>query len=156
MSGQNLDIVDELDPSGQYLDISGNEHPENQGTSEVEFQSLPSNILNQSLVEDIPESSKKQLPQCLTRCILKPTYEPELSSKVRYLMNHYVSTHQLSKINQSFVNQLSIVSIPNSVQEALTDPRWKAAINEEMASLQKNQTWELVDLPTEKKTVGCR
>ena len=56
----------------------------------------------------------------------------------------------------SFVNQLSVVSIPNNVQEALIDPRWKAAMNEEMKSLQKNETWELVDPPPEKKPVGCR
>ncbi|RVW92416.1 Retrovirus-related Pol polyprotein from transposon RE1 [Vitis vinifera] len=36
-------------------------------------------------------------------------------------------------------------AIPNSVQEALADPRWKAAMNEEMKSLQKNETWELVE-----------
>ncbi|KAL2486547.1 Uncharacterized protein Adt_31303 [Abeliophyllum distichum] len=53
------DSVEELDTSGQNFDISGNEHPEKQGTSEVELQSLPSNIPNQSLVEAIPESSKK-------------------------------------------------------------------------------------------------
>lgn len=97
------------------------------------------------------ESTKRQLPQRLTRGIPKPTYEPQLSSKVRYPMNHYMSTHRLSQTNQSFVNQLSTISIPNSVQEALTDPRWKAAMNEEMDSLQKNQTWELVDRPTKKK-----
>ena len=39
--------------------------------------------------------------------------------------------HRLSESNKSFVNQLSIVSIPNSVQEALANPRW----NEEMKSL---------------------
>ena len=64
--------------------------------------------------------------------------------------------HHLSESNKSFVNQLSIVSIPNSVQEALADPRWKAAMNEEMKSLQKNETWELVDRPPGKKQVGCR
>ncbi|RVX04165.1 Retrovirus-related Pol polyprotein from transposon TNT 1-94 [Vitis vinifera] len=47
-------------------------------------------------------------------------------------------------------------AIPNSVQEALTDPRWKAAMNEEMKSLQKNETWELVECPLGKKPVGCR
>ncbi|RVW89665.1 Retrovirus-related Pol polyprotein from transposon TNT 1-94 [Vitis vinifera] len=31
-------------------------------------------------------------------------------------------------------------AIPNSVQEALANPRWKAAMNEEMKSLQKNET----------------
>ncbi|RVW29882.1 Retrovirus-related Pol polyprotein from transposon RE1 [Vitis vinifera] len=47
-------------------------------------------------------------------------------------------------------------AIPNSVQEALADPRWKAAMNEEMKSLQKNETWELVECPPGKKPVGCR
>jgi hypothetical protein len=56
----------------------------------------------------------------------------------------------------SFVNKLSTVSIPNSVQEALTDPRWKAAMNEEIESLLKNKTWELVECPPGKRPVGCR
>ena len=67
-----------------------------------------------------------------------------------------MSNHCLSESNKSFVNQLSTVSIPNSVQEALADPRWKAAMNEKMKSLQKNETWELVDRPPGKKPVGCR
>ncbi|KAL5538951.1 hypothetical protein UlMin_045173 [Ulmus minor] len=71
-------------------------------------------------------------------------------------MSHYVSNHRLSESNKSFVNQLSIVSIPNSVQEALANKRWKAAMDEEMKSLQKNETWELVDRPAGKKPVGCQ
>ena len=71
-------------------------------------------------------------------------------------MSHFVYNHRLSESNQSFMNQLSAVSIPNSVQEALKDPKWKAAMNDEMRSFQKNQTWELVDLPPGKKPVGCR
>ena len=67
-----------------------------------------------------------------------------------------MSNHRLSESNKSFVNQLSTVSIPNGVQEALADPRWKAAMNEEMKSLQKNETWELVDRPPRKKPVGYR
>ena len=67
-----------------------------------------------------------------------------------------MSNHRLSESNKSFVNQLSTVAIPNSVQEALADPRWKAAMNEEMKSLQKNETWELVECPSGKKPVGCR
>ncbi|WKA06568.1 hypothetical protein VitviT2T_024463 [Vitis vinifera] len=70
-------------------------------------------------------------------------------------MSNYVSNHRLSKSNKSFVNQLSTVAIPNSVQEALADPRWKATMNEEMKSLQKNETWELVECPPGKKPVGC-
>ncbi|XP_073266308.1 epi-neemfruitin B synthase L1AT [Populus alba] len=40
--------------------------------------------------------------------------------------------------------------------EAITDLRWKEAMNEEMRSLQKNCTWEVVELPTGKVPVGCR
>ena len=94
--------------------------------------------------------------ECHTRGIPRPTYEPTLSSKVKYPMNNFVSYHRLSESNKSFVNQLSTIVIPNNVQEALTDPRWKNAMNEEMKALQQNETWELVDCPSGKKPVGCR
>ena len=68
-------------------------------------------------------------------------------------MSNYVSNHRLSESNKSFVNQLAI---PNSMQEALADPRWKTAMNEEIKSLQKNETWKLVECPPRKKPVGCR
>ncbi|KAL0421755.1 UNVERIFIED_CONTAM: Retrovirus-related Pol polyprotein from transposon RE1 [Sesamum latifolium] len=40
--------------------------------------------------------------------------------------------------------------------DAVRDPKWKEAMNEEMKSLHKNSTWEIVDLPEGKKPVGCR
>ena len=33
--------------------------------------------------------------------------------------------------------------------------QWLIVMNEEIESLQKNQTWELVQLPEGKKVVGC-
>jgi hypothetical protein len=42
------------------------------------------------------------------------------------------------------------------VQEALGNPKWNQAIIEEMAALQKNETWELMPLPEGKKAVGCK
>ena len=41
-------------------------------------------------------------------------------------------------------------SVPKNVKEALSDPRWKEAINEEMKALSKNETWDIIDLPKEK------
>ena len=70
----------------------------------------------------------KRLPHHHNRGIPKPTYEPEFSTKIKYPMSNYVSNHRLSESNKSFVNQLSTVVIPNSVQEALVDPRWKARL----------------------------
>ena len=50
-----------------------------------------------------------------------------------------MSNHHLFESNKSFVNQLSNVVIPNSVQDALTNPRWKESMNKEMKSLQKKK-----------------
>ena len=156
----------ELDLSGKNLDHSGDgrdEDLENEVVDQPPSESLApqaTDTPNQSLAEDglvvMSEPPRKQLLSRQTRGIPKPTYEPELSSDVKYPMSHYVSNHGLSESNKSFVNQLSTVSIPNSVQEALSDLMWKATMNEEMKSLQKNETWELVDHPPGKKPVGCR
>jgi hypothetical protein len=43
--------------------------------------------------------------------------------------------------------------------EAVTSTKsvqWFVAMNEEIESLHKNQTWELVKLPKGAKTVGCK
>ena len=73
-------------------------------------------------------------------------------------MSHgnFVSYHRLSKECESFVNQLSTLYIPHSVQEALIYTRGREAMKEEMKSLQKNSAWEAGDLPKGKTPVGCR
>ena len=48
------------------------------------------------------------------------------------------------------------MSIPSHFQKALGDPKWKSAMVEEIKAFQKNSTWEMVELPHEKKTVGCK
>ena len=48
------------------------------------------------------------------------------------------------------------MEIPNSVQDALKVPKCKEAIFKEMKALEKNSTWELVDLPRRKTTIGCK
>ena len=46
--------------------------------------------------------------------------------------------------------------VPNNLQDTLDNPKWKVAMAEEMKALQKNDTWELVELPKGKKTIGCK
>ena len=49
-----------------------------------------------------------------------------------------------------------IISYPNSYYHARKYPRWQVAMDEEMNSLQKNATWELVSLPPGRKLVQCQ
>ena len=46
--------------------------------------------------------------------------------------------------------------MPHDIHEALTDPKWTQAIQEEMNALLKNNTWTLSPLPEGKKIVGCK
>nr|GEY91128.1 cysteine-rich RLK (receptor-like protein kinase) 8 [Tanacetum cinerariifolium] len=43
---------------------------------------------------------------------------------------------------------------PKGFKEAIRDPGWCDAINDELRSLEENGTWELVDLPFGKKAIG--
>ena len=48
------------------------------------------------------------------------------------------------------------MEIPNNVQDALRVLEWKEDIFEEMKTLEKNNTCELLDLLRGKTTVGCK
>ena len=51
---------------------------------------------------------------------------------------------------------LMFESDPNEYEDAAHDPIWKTTMKEEFNSLQKNNTWELVDLPAGRKLVKCK
>ena len=71
-----------------------------------------------------------------------------------YPLSHYLSFNLLSTPYQLFLTRIESDSIPHRLADALASPHWKAAMDEEMQSLLKNQTWEVVPLPFDKKAVG--
>jgi hypothetical protein len=93
-------------------------------------------------VDDLPIALRRQSHTC--------------QSKYKYPISNYVSSHRLSDSYIAFANHLSFVSTPDNLQNALGNPKWKSAMVEEMEALQKNSTWDLVELPEGKKTVGCK
>ena len=46
--------------------------------------------------------------------------------------------------------------VPKNISEALSVPKWRMAVQEEMNALKKNGTWEIVKLSEGKKIVGCK
>ena len=40
--------------------------------------------------------------------------------------------------------------------ECVENDKWKMEMKEQMDSLEKKKTWELVELPKDRKTVGCK
>ena len=51
---------------------------------------------------------------------------------------------------------LMVESDPQTYEDAAHDQIWKTAMKKEFSSLQKNNTWELVDLPLGRKLVQCK
>lgn len=93
-------VMQDVGEHPETLDQRSDEHPETEVVAPPPSRSLTpqeTDTPNQSLAEDAPEPSRKQLPQRHTRGIPTPTYEPELSSKVKYPVSHYVSNHRLSE-----------------------------------------------------------
>ncbi|KAK3008332.1 hypothetical protein RJ639_014789 [Escallonia herrerae] len=116
------------------------EEPEPELNEMVKFQGvtldLPSNELEYPKSYS-PPSPPSRFPARSNRGIPKKQYEPDLKANVKYPINNYTSTHRLSDSYALNVDQLSTISIPSSVQEALADPRWTKAMNEEMEALEK-------------------
>ena len=80
----------------------------------------------------------------------------EEERKSKYPIANYVSTEGLPKLLKTFTQTLSSHHIPSSVEEALSNPKWATAMQEELEALKKNNTWKLVPLPRGKKVVGCK
>lgn len=67
----------------------------------------------------------------------------------------YLSFHHLSPPHFACLSFLSL-SIPKTIGDALSHPRWRQAMIDEINTLQSSGTWELVPLPSGKSVVGCR
>ena len=49
-----------------------------------------------------------------------------------------------------------MVAEPTSYEEACGKVEWEQAMQDEIAAVEKNQTWKLVNLPPEKNAIGVK
>ena len=91
---------------------------------------------------DLPIAIRKGTRRCTTRPL--------------YPLSHFLLFKDLSPYHKAFLINLNTITIPTSLSEALSNKKWKQAMNEEMKALEKNKTWELIKLPVGKKPVGCK
>ncbi|XP_050117577.1 uncharacterized protein LOC126595265 [Malus sylvestris] len=128
----DIDRVNDLDLSGDVLEISGDHSHENNDVNELE---LSGNVLETSgdhshgnNVENLERDESTSPDNSLPNSSLPVSSPPDILVSPATLYVH----------------------------EALTDPRWQVAMNEELKSLKKNATWEITDFPVGKKPVGCK
>ena len=93
---------------------------------------------------------------------LDNTEEPRYPTRERKpparLEDYVVNSAEETLIDQCFyLSQAS--SIPTTYQQAISSPRgenWRKAMDEEMASLIENETYDLVELPEDRKIVNSK
>jgi len=81
---------------------------------------------------------------------------PPKSNACTYSLTNHVSYSSLSPSYRQLLQAYSFISEPTTFQEAVANPAWVEAMELEMAALQSNNTWSIVDLPFGKKPIGCK
>ena len=118
------------------------------GAEKIEVNSNPKT--DESGVSDSICSTKDNLPIAIRKGVR------ECTKRSLYPLSQYVSFERFSSSHKSFLTHLNTITIPKTTSEALGQKEWRDAMRVEMDALEKNKTWELVELPRGKKPVGCR
>ncbi|KAJ4721161.1 Retrovirus-related Pol polyprotein from transposon TNT 1-94 [Melia azedarach] len=121
-------------------------------------ETIHSPKLNQSLEPEkaIPEDTSKFLNSSLDDLDIPIALRKGVRSCTQHPIANFISYKKINHQYKAFITNVSTLEVPKSIQEAMKDPKWRAAVLEEMIALKKNNTWELIKLPTGKKTVGCK
>jgi hypothetical protein len=77
------------------------------------------------------------------------------STRVKYLIQRLTYDGYVAHHYAYMVKVIQEVE-PTCFEQAVGNPKWDNAMDEEMTALDTNVTWELVILPKDKKTIGCK
>lgn len=78
------------------------------------------------------------------------------SSGTAHSLSQFLSYDRLSSAHKAFTTHLTLLKEPTSFSQAITDPKWRDAMQHEIAALQANNTWTLMPLPSHKRPIGCK
>lgn len=67
-----------------------------------------------------------------------------------------VVTTEVSSPFFCFLSRVNHEKEPVHFKQAVTDPKWVKAMNEELDALEENKTWEITTLPPSKTPIGCK
>ncbi|GKC31486.1 ribonuclease H-like domain-containing protein [Tanacetum coccineum] len=77
-----------------------------------------------------------------------------VDSKVTYGLEKYVGYSNLTSEFSYFTTELNKAFEPKNYWEACKDQHWIKAMNKKMDALYRNDTWEICDLPKDRKSIG--
>jgi transposase InsO family protein len=120
---------------------------------------LPSSENTENSEQQVPQTS---LPRLQVQGQPDNSQDNSTSSRESFSEPQNQRTRSLREIHQQLDdfeqhNLFALMSCqPTSFKEAAKEPHWVQAMNQEIDSIEKNKTWDLVDLPTHKKSIGVK
>lgn len=123
--------------------------------------SSASSMENPTLVSVVPDIISSPPIRRSTRGARPPIWHKDYiiksgTSNCLYSIASVLDYAGLSPRYQSFIARFSAETEPGTYAEAAKDPRWMEAMQNEIQALEDNKTWKLVELPKDKKAIGCR
>ncbi|CAL2242392.1 unnamed protein product [Prunus armeniaca] len=108
-----------------------------------------------------PKQPSTRLKDFVCSQVILPPHQSSSSSTgpspgTRFPLCNFISYHRYSPRHLSFVNSISRSVEPSSFAEANSDPRWREAMDSELAALADNHTWTLTPLPPGKFPIACK
>lgn len=132
-------------------------HDHEEFPSEVPPNTSGNSLPSLSYIPTSNESNPSSIPITQETDLDLPIALRKLSRTcTKHPISKHISYDNLSAKYRAFTTKISNLVIPRNIKEALDEPNWRSAVFEEMEALRKNGTWEVVDLPSEKKVVGCK
>ncbi|KAG7599434.1 Integrase catalytic core [Arabidopsis suecica] len=118
---------------------------------------------NQEMVDH--SATNNQPPPPLRRST-RPRSDPETwkTKRIPLYRSHHVA-HPIQQVysidvlpaeHKAFLSQIDAQVIPQSYEEAQEDEKWTNAVNDEVGAMEKNHTWDITDLPSNKKCVSSK
>lgn len=130
---------------GNVLDSAGTpEQPSNHQVQQSEQES------GQPVVRK--STRQRQTPAYLTDYVCHNA----VAKTSPHHINKVLDYHNLSPAYQSFVMNITCNTEPTTYNEAIKHECWRKAMEEEVAALERNNTWKIVDLPPSKQSIGCK
>ncbi|GJY37099.1 putative RNA-directed DNA polymerase [Tanacetum coccineum] len=155
VSSENDDTND-IPDSGIDADISDHFY----ATEDEHVTTLEENIMSEGN-EDINPMTNSQGTQNLRissrQYVFPKNYNDfVVESKVKYSLEKFVSYAKLNTENLCFVTGLNKSHEPKTFSEASRYSHWTDAMNKKMEALLRNDTWDLVDLPKDRKAISSK
>ncbi|GJW13503.1 putative nucleotidyltransferase, ribonuclease H [Tanacetum coccineum] len=141
------------DSGATSMDVKNNTHPEGTVSDETNF-------LNDFYLNSEFNSKTEELPVHTLRRSSRQTKSPSslndfvVEGKVKYGIERVVNYANLNHDNYCFASALNKSVEPTSYEEAILDSNWIDAMIFKIEALNENHTWEITDLPPNRKAIG--